>query len=230
MKYRETGFRAVYKHMCVFPMCSAVKDAVKSFPGCEKANCVLVYGSIDREVGLTLEVLAAGFNDGTGCVFFDGNDTVMSKIRIGAVQNEQFGIIDDDELKLQYSAKIAMLEHYAASEDVEKTREMAYLDSCRDAACIDDILVILTKEGLQPEGVWVRLSGLGGSCVLGGGSIAEPQRIHALKGKLLNDPYQDFGHHVGEEICLLAVESGDNKTACYSDAKLLNDFEILFQV
>ena len=229
MKYSEAGFRAIYKHMCLFPMCSAVKKALKFFPSAEKANCALVYGYIDCEAGMTLAVLAAGCKDEHGSVFFDGNDTIKSMIRIGAVQDEPFEVIDDSALQARYAKKIAILDHYAAPDDVEKTRGITILDSCRDSGCIDDILVYLTKTGLQPEGVWVRLSGMGNSCVVGGGRFKEPHHIYGLKGKLLNEPYQDFGYHVGNEICVLAFTTEDKKAICHSDEKLIKELSLLFK-
>jgi hypothetical protein len=36
------------------------KKAMEEYPGIEDANCMLVYGYIDKEAGMTLEVLAAG--------------------------------------------------------------------------------------------------------------------------------------------------------------------------
>ena len=52
-----------------------------------------------------------------------------------------------------------MLHGYDAPEEVEKTRSMTFLDASRDESCIDDVLVYLVKDGLKPEGCWVRISG-----------------------------------------------------------------------
>ena len=75
-----------------------------------------------------------------------------------------------------------MLKHYDVSEEIEKSREMVFLDGQRHEENVDDVLVYLMRDGLQPEGCWTRISGLGD---------------HWLMGILLNEPGQDFGYHMG---------------------------------
>ena len=72
----------------------------------------------------------------------------------------------------------------------------------QDTYCIDDVLVYLTRDGLKPEGCWVRISGLGD---------------HWIMGTLLNEPDQDFGYHEGEEIAFFVRERGDKSIICCSD-------------
>ena len=64
MKYIETGFRAIYKKFCAFPLEDRFREAMNDYPNIDNANCMLVYGYIDKEAGLTLEVLAGGYQDG----------------------------------------------------------------------------------------------------------------------------------------------------------------------
>ena len=112
--------------------------------------------------------------------------------------------LDDEEVRLakRYADKIEILHHYDANEDIEKTREMSFLDSCRHEFYIDDVRVFLVKEGLKPEGCWTRISGLGD---------------HFFKGILLNEPDQDFGYHEGEEITFFVRKTKDEKIVCISD-------------
>ena len=204
MTYNETGFRALYHNICAFPLKENLKSAVKDFPGAEKANCILVYGYIDKEAGLTLEILACGQMKDDKFKFFDSVDDIRSFIRIGAVKDDEFFYFDDPDSNLQkrYSKKIELLHHYNADEEVEKTREMAFLDGCRDEGCIDDVLVYLMKDGLKPEGCWTRIIGLGD---------------HFFMGTLLNEPDQDFGYHLGEKIAFFVQETEDKKIICYSN-------------
>ena len=69
MYYKDTGFRALYKHFIAFPLKHNIKQCIENYPNVEKANCVLTYGYIDHDAGLTMEVLAAGFKDGDGFTF-----------------------------------------------------------------------------------------------------------------------------------------------------------------
>lgn len=49
MKYKEVGFRAVYKNFCVFPKCEAIEKALENFPGAKEADSVLTYGCVGRK-------------------------------------------------------------------------------------------------------------------------------------------------------------------------------------
>ena len=53
MNYKETGFRALYKSFAAFMLKDNFKQCINGFPDAEKANCVLTYGYIDLEAGLT---------------------------------------------------------------------------------------------------------------------------------------------------------------------------------
>ena len=204
MTYKETGFRALYHNLCAFPIKENYKKLLEKFPGYDEANCVLVYGYIDREAGLSLEILACGKMENDKFRFFDGNDTILSKIRIGAAKDDEFFYFEDSNgsLKKRYEKKIEMTRSYDADEEVEKTREMTFLDESRAEDCIDDILVHLMKDGLEPEGCWTRIIGLGD---------------HFFIGTLLNEPYQDFGYHYGDKIAFFAHETEDKKVICYSN-------------
>ncbi len=204
MTYKDTGFRALYKSLSAFPLTDIIKDSVDGFPDADQANCVLTYGYVDQTAGFTLEILAAGIKTEKGFRFFDGSDECSAKIRIDAVEDAEFALLKDTKgtLRKRYAGKIGMLASYDASEEVEKSRTFGFLDSCRDAYCIDDVLVVLEKDGLQPEGCWTRIIGLGD---------------HYLMGTLLNEPYQDFGYHAGEKIAFFVRKTEDNKVTCYTD-------------
>ncbi len=204
MKYKDTGFRAFYHQFITVPLKDSFKTVLKDFPGAGEANCILTYGYIDHDAGLSLEILAAGIEDEKGVRFANGNDTISSKIRIGNVAEDEVGIIADEDGSLaeRYADKLEMLQGYGVSEEVEETRRMKFLDASRDEYCIDDVLVYLVREGLNPEGCWVRIEGLGDRFII---------------GKLLNEPDQNFGYHIGEKIAFFLQQTEDNKVICYSD-------------
>ena len=138
MKYKDTGFRAFYRHFIAVPMKENLKVALKDFPGAEEANCILTYGYIDREAGLTLEILSAGKETKKGFSFAEGNDSVSSKIRIGNVADDEVAFFDDEDgsLAARYTGKLEMLHGYDAPEEVEKTRSITFLDASRDENCM----------------------------------------------------------------------------------------------
>src|SRR5699024_10254465 len=97
MKYKETGFRAFYRKFAVFMFTDTLREVTKKFPGAEQGNCILTYGYIDRSAGLTLEILAVGVAEKDNVTFFDGTDTYRSFLRIGAVMEQEFFALRDED-------------------------------------------------------------------------------------------------------------------------------------
>lgn len=205
MTYKEAGFRAFYHSFVAIPIKDQLKPMLQHFPDFERANYILTYGFIDRERGFTLEVLALARKNSKGLSFFDSDNTTRAIIRIEAVEEADALFIPDETgaLSKRYAEKIDRVHAcYDASEAVETTRGMTCLDGCRDDYCIDDVLVILTRDGLESEGCWVRMNGLD---------------EHGITGILLNEPYGDYGCHIGEQISFGVYEAEDGKAFCYSD-------------
>ncbi len=187
MKYSDVGFRAVYHNFCVFPLTDAVRGALEGFPGASVAEAALLYGYYDREAGITLEVLAGAIRGDKGWRFADTLDDIRSFIRIEAVQDADFSVLrdPDEELVNRYGKKLEILKGYDASEEIEKSRSFDFLDDARHPIYIDDVQVILAKDGLRPECCWARMN-----------DVSERR----LWAKLLNEPDQDFGIHKGEDF------------------------------
>lgn len=204
MKYQETGFRALYKNFAAFPLNDRFRKAMEGYPNADDANCMLVYGYIDHEAGLTLEVLAAGVKREEKFKFFDPSEDTRLFLRVGAVENEEFALFDDSDnsLRNRYARKLEMLDTYNTDEEIEKTREMRFLDDCRHPHYPDDVRVYLMRDGLNPELCWSRIIGLG---------------EHWIMGVLLNEPNQNFDYHQGEKIAFFVEKTEDEKIICYSD-------------
>ena len=151
-----------------------------------------------------MEVLAAGFKDGDGFTFFDTSVETRAFIRVGAVIDDEFFFFDDADggLSNKYAEKLDVLKHYEASEEIEETRKMGFLDKSRHDFYPDDVMVYLTREGLNPEGCWVRIIGLGD---------------HFIMGTLLNEPDQDFGYHSGEKVAFFVQKLEDESIILYTD-------------
>ncbi|MEA4923506.1 MAG: SseB family protein [Eubacteriaceae bacterium] len=212
MKYSETGFRPFYHNFCVLPITENTKDSLKDFPGEEIANGILTYGYYDSREGLTLEVLAAAQVKGEDASFGTAPEDTGSIIRIGDVSEDEFLFFDDDDGKLaeRYADKIEMVHQYDADEEVEKSRDMIFLDPCRHKECIDDVTVYLMKEGSEPEGCRTRITGLGEHCII---------------GTLLNEPVRSLGYHEGEEISFFVQANDKNEVICYSNIVTAADLE-----
>ncbi len=204
MKYKDTGFRALYHNFVVVRVNENIEQLMKDLPGHEKANGIMTYGYYDRQAGLTLEVLGAAILDDKGfkCAPPDMNSSL--KLRAEALEDAEFYVVNDKDKVFyeKYKEKVDMLELYKASEDIEKTRGFKFLDPSRGDFFIDDVRVKLIKIGLQTEECWVRITGLAERSIL---------------GELLNEPYQDFGWHKGDEIAFFAHENEDEGIVLLSD-------------
>lgn len=199
MKYKDTDFRSVVGKTLVISA-ENFKPVIKKLPGNEKADVLLTYGYIDHDAGVTLEVLAAGNKVKDGYVFYDFKEDIMTKIRIKSVEDEELVEItlDDD----RFAEKIELLKLYDRDPEISQSREFEFLDHLRDKYCVDDVLVYLMKDDLEPEGCWVRIEGL---------------MEHSFIGTLLNEPYQDYGHHKGERITFFVQQMEDNSIVAISD-------------
>lgn len=204
MNYKEVGFRAFYHCFTAIPLKDQLVPVLKDFPGAEQADHILTYGYIDPEFGMTLCVVAAAKMTETGFLCEETNCKVHSFIRINAVEEDECYYFPDEDgsLKDRYNSKLEMLHGYDASEEVEKTREMKFLDPMRHEVLIDDVRVILLKDGLKREECWVRITGLGKNWIM---------------GTLLNEPYQKFGYHEGETIAFFVDKDKDDNVICFSN-------------
>lgn len=204
LNYTETGFRAIYNNFIVYPLNKELKTLVKDYPDASKANCILTYGYIDSEAGLTLDIIACGKHRKDGFIFYDAPTDIRTIIRMESLIQHDFYYIDDENHQLcdKYEEKIEMLEAYNVNEEVENTRTMEFLDSSRNEFFPDDVLVHLVKDGLEYEGCWVRITGLGNDYLI---------------GTLLNEPNQNFGYHINDTIAFFGQETKDHNVILISD-------------
>ncbi len=206
MKYKEIGFRAVYHRFCCFALNDDIRKVIDPLPGADQANGILTYGYYDREAGITLEVLACAIIEDGRFRYAPGNPEVSLKVRIESAEELEVLVASDDDgaMAEEFSGKLEMLKAYDVSEEIERTREMTFLDQSRDEHFIDDVKVRLVKDDLQTEECWVRIIGL-------------EEKDHFFMGTLLNEPYQDFGWHKGDEIAFFAHENEDEGIVLLSD-------------
>ena len=211
MKYSKVGFRKVYKKFCLFDMNDTFRKAMQDFPGVKEADAVLTYGYIDHQGGLTVEILCACKKDGKDISIAPGNDEVRSFIRIGAIEDVKFEHIDK-RIAGRFEKKLKTLSHYEPAWN-EGLHDRKDLDHLRDKHHPDDVMVILRRRGEEKgEGVWVRLEGITEMFVI---------------GELLNEPYDDFGYHKGDMVCMREVKE-DGETSLFLDERSPeNDYDIV---
>ena len=206
MKYREDGFRSFDRSYVAVPVTEKLRKIIHAFPGAKEAEYILTYGYIDHEAGMTLEVLAAAARTGKGFRFWDQNNEITVKIRIGSIADLECYYLDDDEGQLYgwYKEKVDDLSVYDVDDDVKVSRGMGFLDEFREPYFPDDVLVHLFREENQPEGCWVRIEAL-------------DEENHRFLGTLLNEPEQDFGCHAGDRIAFFTYEGEMNQRLLCAD-------------
>ena len=204
MTFREIGFRPFYHHVCALELNEKLKKKLKNCPDIGKSSHAVVYGYIDPDKGLMLEVLGAGKQAPKYFYFKDPYEGRRITINISDVADVPFLWFEKLEPRFykKYAPRIEKLKRYDGSEDLEKSREFDFLDGCREPSFPDDVRVLFSKEGLKPEECWVRITGLGD---------------HVLLGKLLNQPYQDMGVKEGDEVMFYVRKESDEKIVCVAD-------------
>lgn len=203
MLCKDAGFRAFYKHFTIVPVMENTKGALAGFQGSEVANGILTYGYYDEEQGMMLEVMAAALVTKDGSRFGDPNPAIRSSIQISAVADAEFIYFSDKDGAIldMFREKVEPLKAYEPGEEMARIREMDFLDDNRDLTYIDNVLVILVKDGFDPDYVWVAITGLGENC---------------FKGILLQEPKQDLGVHSGDQITFEANEHEIGRVVCHA--------------
>ena len=202
MKYAD-GFRALYKHCNALMLKEEDRllQTLESFPQLPDANCLLVYGYVDHEQGLSFEILAVGRKEDDTFTFAAGKHDERVIMRSRSLLNHDFYPVDASFAQ-EHTRKIELLKHYDVSPEIEQTRFMEFLDDSREPGFVDDVLVYFVKDELDVEACWVRI-----------------EQVHESKlvGTMLNEPNQDFGCHINELVTFSVRRMGDGKAVCVAE-------------
>lgn len=213
MNFKEAGFRAVYHRLVALELDDKLRAFIEDFPDAEQATHVLMYGYIDPNKGLMLEVVAGGKKGRKYFHFFDTNPDKRVNIPIKKAAKAEIYFFDDEneKLKKRYANKLQSLNQYAVSEDLEQSRTFDFLDECREQNFPDNVRVHFIKDGCKPEDCRVKIIGLG---------------KHSIRGKLICVPKQDFGIKEFDQFSFYVQKTEDGKTICikdFNDDKLTKD-------
>lgn len=155
------------------------------------ANSLLCYGYVDHTAGLTYQTVAATMYVDGDYSIVDTAQFISMKIRADAVPKDEIIPIRNKALFKQYARIVENIdEFYYTDAEVEKCRAAEELDMFRHPDFPDDVQVLFAKEGVRPEGIWVRTTKLygreNGTCL--------------LEGIMLNTPNTDFGVKSGDTV------------------------------
>jgi len=203
MKYADHGFRPLYKNFCIYPMCDAIKEAlnevIKDNASVAEADGVMVYGYVDHAQGNFVEVVALAKSISPKKYSFESaiSDEVRVSINIEKLMDVEYDFIGygASDLAEQFKSKVDVLAQYD-NENLVESRKMTFLDEFRNEKSFDDVKVILFKEGMGLEGVWVKIEELDKGKFL---------------GTLMNNPVQDFKITEGMPIAFIVHEDKEGK-------------------
>ena len=193
MKYEQMTFRDVFDNNFAIPI-DGYERQLEDFAGFEDADSLLVYGYIDHQNGMMLEVLAKGYKTDNGYVFDEPDNTVSCKIRLEDEKDLELTEVEIDEDR--YADKYASLYIYGKNESINKTRWNRDVDEFRDRYHPDDVRVVLVKDGLNMETCWVRMD-----------DVFED----VITGTLLSTPVQDFSLSEGDAVSFTVMEFEDGE-------------------
>ena len=198
------NFREVEHNLCIALDVNSVKVLNPQFA--EIANAVLCYGYVDKQAGLTYDILAfVLYVDGEYSII--GEDrTVSMKVRAETYKDIEVIPIKNRALLERFKDRIEIIENvYYCGDSIELTRKQESIDLFRHPYYPDDVQVFLYKQGFNPENVWVRLTDY----------IGRSEGFDAFGGVLLNTPY-DYRYNLSaNDKVFLAVVSDSNGDTCF---------------
>ena len=163
-----------------------------------ESDGVTAYGYIDEQCGLSFHVFGtASIKDGVELVIGRKDEKAMLVMRRNSVAECEFvGLEEVNIVCPEYDSLIKMVrDSYDTDNQIkEEMRRMKFLDDFRHDDFPDDVTVIIYREGLQPEQVWMRCCDM---------------TQEMLYGNLLNEPNQDYGIHKGDKIGFSPIKKDD---------------------
>ncbi|MDO4757546.1 MAG: hypothetical protein Q4A54_14460, partial [Parabacteroides sp.] len=120
------------------------------------ANSILCYGYVDHQAGLTYQALASTIYEDGDFVVVDNAEAVSMKIRADSVASVEIIPVYNKALTRKYANMLETINIYYEDEEVVASRSAEEIDQFRHQDFPDDVQVHFIKEGLRPEGIWVR--------------------------------------------------------------------------
>ena len=174
-----------------------------------EVNAMLLFPYLDYTRGFSFLLVTTGLIEDDKVTLYERpNFDTFQIVRKDNLKNKEFFYLKDllinDDFDLEYymSYAINQTEDYRKDQEVEILRAFSEIDSCRNEDFPDDFLTYFFKEGLNPEGMWVR--GI------------ELKKDHIL-AELLNRPSQDFGINAGDIIKVIVYEDELGEISCIAD-------------
>lgn len=162
-----------------------------------QADAVLFCGYIDHTRGLTYEALGLVCCEGDGYRLISDAQGIGLKVHADSVDEAQVLPIEDTELESRFQRTIDTLSVYYRNEGLAGVRELTELDPFRYPQHPDDICALFLTPENRLERMWVRSER----------SARGADGTLLIVGKLLNEPDNILGLHMGAAVTLTVVET-----------------------
>lgn len=166
-----------------------------------QADAVLFCGYIDHTRGLTYEALGLVRWDGDDYELISDTQGIGLKVRADSVDEAQVQPIEDAKLEARFRSSIDTLSVYYRDENLAGVRELTELDPFRYPQHPDDIYALFLTTENRLEKMWVRSEK----------AARAADGTLLIAGKLLNEPDNIPGLHMGAAVTLTAVETTRGK-------------------
>ena len=209
----KVPFRSVLRNLVIVFDCWSLKSYTQhAVEGCEKidgANSLLCYAYLDNMMGLTYEVLGATYYEDGDYYLVGEREKLSYKIRAESLIYNRVFPIKNKALYHKYKERINSInDNYMSNEKVNEVLDIDFIDGFRHPAFPNDLLVTLHNPDYEKcEGVWVRLDEQLASL---------PNGEEVFKGRLLSEPWKDFGVHGGEIIYFINHKVKDGTVLLHS--------------
>lgn len=199
MKYTDIDLCVMIDCFICLPA-EPFRTYVKDFPGNDKADSILAYVYMHHIGGIQLALLACALRKEDRYSFFEGSDDLVS-ISVREAEECTVSVISEDKtLRKRFAEKLDKIDK-GMNEDVKVTRNMAFLDRCRDRYNFDVLTVFLERDDRETEACPVRI---------------EAAADHYFIGTLTEEPKQNFGYHKDDRIPFHLREEED-RVVCVCD-------------
>ena len=168
---------------------------------------VIAFGYLDYQAGISFDIIATAHifdnNLSISCV----DKSTRRKIRHGFFDRmhivKVLDLIDTNISLDDFYCEVAAHEIYYRNldHDIEALRSNTDLDTSRHPSFPDDIQIQLVKDGRIVEAPWARCSKL-------------DRDTGFMYAKLINEPRNEFGFHMDDEIPFKVIEAEDGKLLC----------------
>ena len=162
-----------------------------------KANAVLFFGYIDHTRGLTYEALGLVRWDGDDYELISDTHGIGLKVRADSLDEAQVQPIEDAELEARFRSSIDTLFIYYRDENLAGVRALTELDPFRYPQHPDDICALFLTPENRLEKMWIRSEK----------AARAADGTLLIAGKLLNEPDNIPGLHMGAVVTLTVIET-----------------------